>query len=80
MLHQINPKCDTLEEVTEEVMKKMYEMMFKVTYDPSINFVCQTSFTYLDWRIAEKILENPDFNFGDVNQNQCMEMSFCIFP
>jgi hypothetical protein len=58
----------------------MYEMMFKVNYNTNTNFVCQTSFTYLDWRIAEKILALPDFNFGDIYQNQCMEMGFCIYP
>ena len=43
-------------------------------------FQVQTSFTYLDWRIAEKIVSDPDFNFVDVYETQIMEMSFCLFP
>jgi hypothetical protein len=40
----------------------------------------QTTFTYLDWRIAERIYNEPLFNFQDVYQNQCLEVCHCIFP
>ena len=52
-----------------DLQKQMYEMMFEVDYDPNSNFKCQTTFTYLDWRIAENIVKIPTFNFGDVYQN-----------
>ena len=39
--------------------------MFKVDFNQK-KFLCQTSFTYLDWKIAETIIKENDFNFGDV--------------
>lgn len=38
------------------------------------------TFTYMNWKLAEIIIERSDFNFTDLYITQCIEMSYCLYP
>lgn len=63
--------------------------MFRINYAPpsKVNlegavdqFTCQTTFTYLDWRILDKVYQEDEIAFDSIDNAQVMEICHCLFP
>ena len=44
------------------------------------SFDVQTTFTLLDWKICDLVVADPQFNVGDIDQEQQMQLALNIFP
>ena len=78
-LDAIRPKL-TPKEIEETLTRKTYEEMFSVDFSNSESFSVSLSFTMLDWRILERIIDDREFDFGNVDMQQILQMCFNVFP
>ena len=48
--------------------------------DPMSSFDVELSYTWLDWRIMELIISNPNFNIDNIDAEQKLQLCFNIWP
>ena len=65
-LETMEPKLSA-KEIQETLTRKTYEEMFSVDFSNQESFSVSLSFTMLDWRILERIVEDREFDFGCVD-------------
>ena len=54
--------------------------MFTVDFENNEIFNVNLSFTMLDWRIMERIIDDQMFDFANVHRKQILRMCFNVFP
>jgi len=94
MAHQhheqvLDPAAGAEEEDQDEIddfsQERHYAQIFTVDYRSSGNpaedqFICQTTFSYLNWRILDQVYEDDEVGFEKMDKAQVMEVSYCLFP
>ena len=78
-LKAIRPKLKK-EKIQDELNRLSYESIFSVDYSNDESFSVELSFTMLDWRILERIINDRAFDFANVDMKQIMQMCFNVFP
>jgi hypothetical protein len=54
--------------------------MFSVDYSGEDFFILEMSFTLLDMKILERIVEDKTYDFKNVCEDQRLQMCFNVFP
>ena len=70
----------TEDQINERLIESTYEQMFAVEFSNDDSFNVSLSFTMLDWRIMERIIEDKTFDFANVDEKQILQMCFNVFP